>query len=644
MPATRITVALNSKQSAKAPLLIPSSTPYDPSAASSCRSLVIKVAQSKLRLKKVSRIFIAKTGEELESEDDWKGALRDDIVLLVSAGEDYVGAKKEAIVNEEVTSIKSLNLNSNPTVTILANKAFIDPQSVTQLETTARTLPGIVHAVAQPDLHPGNRFPIGAVFVSEGWIHPPLIGGDIGCGMAWYKTKLSASQVEGDKGRKVAEKLRGLEGAWRTQANRLVWLTKNLSNGGPETDSLSAGETWDASLGTIGAGNHFAEVQVVEEVVPGSWQDSNTNGSRGMLREGEVVLLVHSGSRGYGGDILKRYTADNQTSMQTTDPQASAYLLEHDRACGWASRNRDLIALRFLACLEPGEEMWNLGNSDTTSSASSQDVREAWEAIQGRKVVDLCHNNVERTSWPPHPSSSTNLNFPSKEAFIHRKGAAPVYPPSFTTTAQSEAPPKPYTLLPLPGSRSTPTLMLSPTLNPANSFGLSNALSVAHGAGRAMSRAKALTYLASKYEGRADDILRGDFVKINRKGNKSNANSGDRTVTSRATSAPHPSTEHADRATSEAANESNPPAQEVIDGASASEPNPLDTDISNASVKARSITTGTWVVCEDKALVWEEAAEAYKDVWNVGEDLVEKGAAKWVGWCWGRVSYKVRKE
>ena len=644
MPTTRITVALNSKQSAKAPLLISSSTPYDPNTASSCRSLVIKTAQSKLRLKKVSRIFVAKTGEELESEDDWKRALRDDVVLLVSAGEDYVGAKKEAIVNEGLAGIKSLNLNPNPTINILANKSFIDPQSVTQLETTARTLPGIIHAVAQPDLHPGNRYPIGAVFVSEGWIHPPLIGGDIGCGMAWYKTKLSASQVEGDKGRKVAENLRGLEGAWRTQGNRLAWLTGNLSNGSSETDSLSAGEEWDTSLGTIGAGNHFAEIQVVEEVVPGNWQDRNTNSSRGMLREGEVVLLVHSGSRGYGGDILKRYTVDNQISMQITDSQASAYLLEHDRACGWASRNRDLIALRFLACLEPGEERWTLGSNDITSSASRQDIQEAWEAIQGRKVVDLCHNNVERTRWPPQPPSSTSSDSLTREVFIHRKGAAPVYPPSFTTMSQSEGSPRHYTLLPLPGSRSTPTLILSPILNPTNSFGLSNALSVAHGAGRAMSRAKALTYLASKYEGRADDILRGDFVKINRRGNKSIANAGDKGIVSRASSAPNSPPEHTDRAASETAGESNLSGPEVLDSASASEPNPLDTDISNASVKARSITTGTWVVCEDKALVWEEAAEAYKDVWNVGEDLVEKGAAKWVGWCWGRVSYKVRKE
>jgi RNA-splicing ligase RtcB len=89
----------------------------------------------------------------------------------------------------------------------------------------AHTLPGLIHAVAQPDLHLGTKFPIGAVFVSKGWIHPPLIGEDIGCGMAWYRTKLSRNQVDDEKGKNVAEKLRGLEGPWRRQSDREEWLT-----------------------------------------------------------------------------------------------------------------------------------------------------------------------------------------------------------------------------------------------------------------------------------------------------------------------------------------------------------------------------------------------------------------------------------
>jgi RNA-splicing ligase RtcB len=99
---------------------------------------------------------------------------------------------------------------------------------------------GLIHVFAQSDLHLGAKLPIGTIFVSKGWIHSPLIGGDIGCGMAWYRTKLSRNQVDGEKGRKAAEKLRGLEGP-----------------------ISSAGNEWDGSLGTIGAGNHFAEFKLL---------------------------------------------------------------------------------------------------------------------------------------------------------------------------------------------------------------------------------------------------------------------------------------------------------------------------------------------------------------------------------------------
>lgn len=58
----------------------------------------------------------------------------------------------------------------------------------------------------------------------------------------------------------------------------------------------------------------------------------------------------------------------------------------------------------------------------------------------------------------------------------------------------------------------------------------------------------------------------------------------------------------------------------------------------------KEVRGGTWVVCEEKTLVWEEAVEAYKDVHAVAADLVREGVADCVGWCRGRVCYKVRKE
>lgn len=381
--------------------------------------------------------------------------------------------------------------------------------------------------------------------------------------MAWYKTTLPRSQVDGDKGKKVAEKLRGLEGPWRTQSHRELWLQN-------EGVSYSTAEQWDSALGTIGAGNHFAEIQVVEEASTG---DNKADG----LQQNDVVLLIHSGSRGYGGSVLKKYTADSQISFEEGSLEAIEYIKDHDKACEWAKANRDLIALRFLSCLEPGNENWTLGTSNAGDGGHAQDepIKQAKAALQQRKVVDIWHNNVERVKWPPHePTSDTEEelaasltdatneltlgdNPEQQYVYIHRKGAAPTYSPASRL---------PLSLLPLPGSRGTSTLILKPSFSGSTSWGLKNALSLAHGAGRAMSRAKALSSLSQKYRG-----------------------------------------------------------QNIL------EPRSADVE-------------GTWVICDEKDLVFEEAPDAYKDVEAVGQDLVDAGVAQVVGWCRARVSYKVRNE
>jgi hypothetical protein len=99
MPAIRVTIALNVKQSQKAPLLVPASASPDPVAATSVRALVLKNAQSKLRVKKPTRIYAGRTGYELLTEEDWMRNIRDDVVLLISSGEEYVGVKRESSVH-----------------------------------------------------------------------------------------------------------------------------------------------------------------------------------------------------------------------------------------------------------------------------------------------------------------------------------------------------------------------------------------------------------------------------------------------------------------------------------------------------------------------------------------------------------------
>jgi hypothetical protein len=125
MPAIRVTVASNAKQSQKAPVVIPASASADPATASSMRALVSKTAQSKLRLKKPTRVYVGRTGQELLTEDDWKFNVKDDIILLVSAGEEYVGARKESNVHGKCYrglskfALNTRTQNPTPTSTVI---------------------------------------------------------------------------------------------------------------------------------------------------------------------------------------------------------------------------------------------------------------------------------------------------------------------------------------------------------------------------------------------------------------------------------------------------------------------------------------------------------------------------------------------
>jgi len=372
---------------------------------------------------------------------------------------------------------------------------------------------------------------------------------------------MKRSKVDLHQGKKVADRLRGLEGSWRTQPDREAWLTEILDDG--QKQCWSAQEEWDKSLGTIGAGNHFAEIQVVE----------SSHASE--MMEDEVFLLVHSGSRGLGGHVLKTFASESEPSLREDDARTTEYLESHKRACQWAKANRDLIALRFLACLEPGNPAWKLGFNSLDAAVESKEIEEARRNVQERKVVDIWHNNVEQIPWPPRPptaleDATNNLSLTEpKNVWVHRKGAAPTYDP---VSGQ------PLTLLPLPGSRSTPTLILRPKFSESTGWGAHNALSVAHGAGRSMSRAKALASLGHKYRN-PDDLLM-----------------------------------------------------------------PITMTMESNSSNPADIKRGSWVICEDRELVWEEAPQAYKDVLEVADDLQQAGVAEVLGWCRPRISYKVRRE
>ncbi|MCP4197733.1 MAG: RNA ligase RtcB family protein, partial [Proteobacteria bacterium] len=196
---------------------------------------------------------------------------------------------------------------------------------------------GMFLAVGLPDLHPGKGSPVGAAFASHKMLYPYLIGNDVGCGMGLWLTNLRRKKIKRDR---WVDKISGLETLWN--GDRAAWLTQ----GGVEPSG------YDEGLGTIGGGNHFAELQVTETI-----EDSQSFKELGLLPD-NLVLLVHSGSRGIGDGLLRRHTeVHGAKGVAETSEEAVQYLEGHDYALKWAESNRALVAHRFLSCLGADDKL-----------------------------------------------------------------------------------------------------------------------------------------------------------------------------------------------------------------------------------------------------------------------------------------------
>ena len=296
-------------------------------------------------------------------------------------------------------------------------QSWIDGEAVRQLSATAK-LDGVRRAVGFPDLHPGKGSPVGAAFVTEGVIYPHLIGGDIGCGMALFKTDLVRRDAKLDRWAKLQF---NLEHPWDQFVSEFI----------AEHDLEST--EFDAALGTIGGGNHFAELQAVEQVL-----DAPEFKKLGLGKQ-QLVVLVHSGSRGLGESILRAHVDQHFGEAADADSFAvEEYLRGHDFAVRWATANRELIARRFAATLGAEAEcLW-----------------------------DGCHNSI------------TRREIDGEIVWLHRKGAV---------EAESD-------IVVIPGSRGSLSYLVKPIGD-----GESHAWSLAHGAGRKWSRSDARQRMRERF-------------------------------------------------------------------------------------------------------------------------------------------------
>jgi len=279
-----------------------------------------------------------------------------------------------------------------------ASSSWIEGAAVRQLETVADTC-GVRAVAGMPDLHPGKFGPVGCAILAD-HIHPALVGSDAGCGMALFALDIAARRIRVDK---AADRLRDVAKPYDGDiAGELASL------------GLAPSE-FDASLGTIGGGNHFCELQAVNEVFDASF---------GIDRE-RAYLLMHSGSRGLGHQLLERQMANGLRPLAPDGEAGQSYLRAHDHALHWASLNRRVIARRAASALRCEADL----------------------------VCECSHNCVEHRD----------------DGVLHRKGAAP----------------SDQGLVVVPGSRGALSYLVAP-LPTAPKEAL---WSIAHGAGRKFDRA-----------------------------------------------------------------------------------------------------------------------------------------------------------
>jgi tRNA-splicing ligase RtcB len=381
----------------------------------------------------------------------------------------------------------------------LLEQALTD-RSVEQL-INATTLPGIVgHAIAMPDVHQGYGFPVGGVAATalpDGVISPGAIGYDINCGVRLLASQLTAAEVEPHLNDLATVLYRtcpsgvGTGGGIRLSEREMdavlrqgaFWCLEQglateddvehceangrLAGADPAHVSAHARERGRDQLGTLGAGNHFLEVDRVANLFA-----ADAAQAYGLFPE-QVVVLIHCGSRGLGHQVCTDHVRDFQRAVQRygiqlpdrelvcaplDSPEGKAYSVAMQAAANFAFANRQVLAAL---------------------------VRQSFAEVLGatglpfdlRQVYDVAHNigKIETHAIGGRPV----------QVCVHRKGATRAFPPGHAEIPAAYAGVGQPVLV--PGSMGTASYVLAGTADAmAQTFG-----STCHGAGRTMSRTAA---------------------------------------------------------------------------------------------------------------------------------------------------------
>ncbi|MCE5254636.1 MAG: RtcB family protein [Actinomycetia bacterium] len=393
----------------------------------------------------------------------------------------------------------------------LLMEALRDDQSLTQVANVAH-LPGILcYSMAMPDIHFGYGFPIGGVAafdVEEGVVSPGGVGYDINCGCRLLVTDLDERDIKGDIRRLVDQLFRdvpsgvGASGAIaklsRKELEKLLvegaaWAVgrgygskedlEHTEDGGclPGADPDAVGERAYArgldQVGTLGSGNHFLEIQAVDEIF-----DREAAAAYG-LREGRVTVMVHCGSRGFGYQVCEDYLE----VMASASRRYHIDLPDRQLACAPVTSAEGRRYLAAMACAANYAWVNRQMIMHLTGQALLHALRLGPNDLNLRLVYDVAHNIAKLET---HQVAGSPVG-----VCVHRKGATrafgpgrPEVPVDYRAVGQPVL---------IPGDMGTASFVCKGTDEAMRrTFG-----STCHGAGRVMSRSQAL----KRAQGRAID-------------------------------------------------------------------------------------------------------------------------------------------
>lgn len=244
----------------------------------------------------------------------------------------------------------------NKLTIIASSKNWIDSRSVETLKNIS-TFQGVKKVVGLPDLSVG-RVPNGTAILTKDRIYPHLIGGDIGCGMSLFMKPLRSKKIRSDKFEKQLRKLETLDDVTLDDEKHLGY-----------------------HLGSIGRGNHFAELHQVERI-----KDQKLF-ERLDLKEEALYALVHSGSRAFGQIVFNTVAGayDPSQGIEASSPESKNYLKQHKQAIDFASQSREMIAKRLFKAIGLGESCKRVSNTAHNSIIQND---EGWLHRKGATPTD----------------------------------------------------------------------------------------------------------------------------------------------------------------------------------------------------------------------------------------------------------------